>query len=211
MKKKIIFCLLIISLLNLRAQSQIDIYHFVPFVPQPTSVSCWSASLAMILWWRDNQDAQMCLADALTPEQVADNLGYWQQYFQDGMDAYDTYPFQVFNFVTVPPMSFPVETLAGFLQNGPLWVAYYGCTNPLDTCGHAVVLVGMRGDGTPENTLVILHDPDAGTGTYPNLGVRDREMAYTEFIQRLNERATYLISLPEAEHYPVTFLAYPRN
>ena len=209
--KKIIVLLAIVYGLSLESQCQpIDIYHYVPFIPQPTNSSCWSASIAMILWWRDNTNEQMCLVDALTPEEVAGNMDYWNQYFYDGLDAFDSHPFDVYNFVTVQPMSFPVETLADMLRNAPIWVAYYGCTNPLDTCGHAVVLIGMTGDGTPQGTEVILHDPDAGTGIYPNLGVRDRHMPYEEFVLRLNERATYLISLPDADRNPVTFLAYPR-
>jgi hypothetical protein len=165
----------------------------------------------MILWWRDNEDAQMCLVDALTPEQVAANIGYFREYFKTGLDSYDATPLEYYNFETVQPMSFPVETLAGFLRNGPVWVAYNGCTNPLTSCGHAVVLVGMRGDGTPEHTVVILHDPDAGTGVYPNLGVRDREMPFNEFVQRLNSRAVPLISQPGGSSHPLLFLAYPRN
>ncbi len=207
MKKKIIIVLLILSGLNPVVQSQIDIYHHVPFIPQPTDCSCWSSSIAMILWWRDCEDAQMCLPDALTPEQVALDIGYWQEQFQTGMDAEDTFPLEYYNLVTVQPMSFPVETLAGFLSHGPVWVAYYGCANPLDRCGHAVVLVGMIGDGTPERTEVILHDPDDGSGTYPNLGERDRHMPYEEFIQRLNERAINL----GAGSTQIHFMAYPRR
>jgi len=211
MKKKITFCLLLISLFSFRVQSQIDIYHFVPFIPQPTGFSCWSASIAMILWWRDNEDAQMCLVDALTPEQVAANIGYFREYFTTGLGNYDATPLEFYNFETVQPMSFPVETLAGYLRIGPVWVAYNGCANPLTDCGHAVVLVGMRGDGTPEHTVVIMHDPDAGTGVYPNLGVRDREMPFNEFVQRLNARAVPLITQPGGSSRPLLFLAYPRN
>jgi hypothetical protein len=114
MKKKTIIILLIIAGMNPGLQSQIDIYHHVPFIPQPTQCSCWSSSIAMILWWRDCEDAQMCLPDALTPEQVALDIGYWQEQFQTGMDAEDTFPLEYYNLVTVQPMSFPVETLAGF-------------------------------------------------------------------------------------------------
>lgn len=210
MKKKIIVFLVILCGLANKAQCQIDIYHYVPFIPQPTAASCWSASIAMILWWRDNTNEQMCLIDALTPEDVAANMDYWNQYFYDGLSSFDANPFDVYNFVTIQPMSFPVETLADLLRHGPLWVAYYGCTNPLQNCGHAVVLIGMRGDGTPENTTVILHDPDDGSGNYPNLGERDREMPYAEFIERLNARALNRLSQPEAANNAVNFLAYPR-
>jgi hypothetical protein len=211
MKKKIIILLLIISGFGLRAQTPVDIYYHVPFIPQPTSVSCWSTSIAMIIWWRENEDAQMCLADALTPEEVERNLPFFEYYFGQGLSSYDAGPLEYYNLVPVQPSSFPVETFVNYLRHGPLWAAYFGCTNPVENCGHAVVVVGIRGDGTPENTVVILHDPDAGTGVYPNLGVRDREMPYNEFILRLNERALERLSHPEAESSPVNFLAYPRQ
>ncbi len=211
MKKKIIILLLIISGFTLRAQTPVDIYYHVPFIPQPTNVSCWSSSIAMILWWRDNEGAQMSLVDALTPEQVATDIGYWNEHFREGMDSFDTEPLEEYGFVTVPPMSFPVETLVSYLEHSPLWVAYYGCANPLDTCGHAVVLVGMQGDGTPEHTDVILHDPDDGSGIYPNLGVRDRVMPYQEFIDRLNARAIDMMGYERPEDGAMNFLAYLRH
>jgi len=211
MKNKIIILLLIISGFSLRAQTPVDIYYHVPFIPQPTNASCWSASIAMILWWRDCEDAQMRSVDALTPEQVANNIDYWNEHFRTGMDAFDTQPLDEYGFITIPPMSFPIETLVGYLEQSPLWVAYNGCTNPLTSCSHAVVLVGMLGDGTPENTNVILHDPDDGSGTYPNLGERDREMPYVEFIQRINERAINLLGHEEANDGALHFLAYLRH
>jgi hypothetical protein len=211
MKKRLIILLLIVSGLSLKAQTPVDIYYHVPFIPQPTNVSCWSSSIAMILWWRQNEDEQMCLADALTPEDVERNLPFFEHYFGQGLSSYDASPLEYYNFISVQPSSFPVETFVDFLGHGPLWAAYFGCADPTQDCGHAVVVVGIRGNGTPENTVVILHDPDAGTGVYPSLGIREREMPYNEFIQRLNDRALHRLSQPEASGSPVNFLAYPRN
>ncbi|MCI4670726.1 MAG: hypothetical protein MRZ79_21505 [Bacteroidia bacterium] len=189
-----------------------DIYYHVPFIPQPTGAACWATSIAMILWWRDNEDAQMCLQDALTPAQVAGNLSYWNQYFTNGLSSYDGRALPALGFERIAPQSFEVSTLAEWLNTyGPMWVAYFGCTNPVSNCGHAVVLVGLKGDGTPGGTKVILHDPDDGTGTYPNLGVRDREMTYTEFIQRLDNRALDRLDRPAAQNNQVTFLAHLRR
>jgi hypothetical protein len=211
MKKKILIFLLVVAGFSLRAQTPVDIYYHVPFIPQPTNTSCWSSSIAMILWWRENEDAQMSLMDALTPEDVERNLPFFEFYFGHRLSSYDPAPLEYYNFISVQPSSFPVETFVDFLNHGPLWAAYFGCEDPLENCGHVVVVVGIRGDGTPENTVVILHDPDAGTGVYPNLGVRDREMPYNEFIQRLNERALERLSNPAAGNRTVNFLAYPRQ
>jgi hypothetical protein len=211
MKKIIILFLFVAAGISLRAQTPVDIYYQVPFIPQPTGVSCWSSSIAMILWWRANREAQACLMDALTPQEVERNLPFWEEYFGSGLSSFDGNPLDYYNLVPVQPSSFPVETFADYLRHGPLWAAYFGCTNPVQNCGHVVVVVGMHGDGTPENTIVILHDPDDGTGVYPNLGVRDREMPYEEFIFRLNERALERLTHPEADTNPVNFLAYPRQ
>lgn len=211
MKKTILMLLIIVSGFNLRAQTPVDIYYHVPFIPQPTEASCWSSSIAMLLWWRDNEDAQVCLADALTPEEVALNLYYWNEHFRTGMDAFDTDPLIEYGFEIIPPMSFPVDVLVSYLEQSPMWIAYNGCRNPLSRCSHAVVLVGIRGDGTPERTDVILHDPDDGSGTYPNLGVRDRVMPYQEFIQRLNERAVNLLEHERADDGLLHFMAYFRH
>ena len=211
MKKTIIILLLIVSGFGLKSQTPVDIYYHVPFIPQPDSVACWSSSIAMILWWRDNRNSQMSLVDALTPEQVAVDIGYWNEHFRTGLRAFDTAPLEWYGFESIPPSSFTVETLAGYLGHSPMWVAYNGCTNPLDTCGHAVVLVGLVGDGTPENTDVILHDPDDGSGIYPNLGVRDRVMPYEEFIERLNTRAIDVLPYDRAGDGALNFLAYLRH
>lgn len=211
MKKTIIILLLIASGFGLKSQTPVDIYYHVPFIPQPTNVSCWSSSIAMILWWRENMNEQMCLADALTPEDVERNLPFFEHYFGSGLSPYDTSPLEFYNFVTVQPMSFPVDLFADFLRQGPVWVAYNGCDNPVVNCPHAVVIVGMQGNGTPENTILIMHDPDAGTGVYPNLGERDREMNFNEFVQRLNEYAVPRLSRADELNSPLNFLAYPRH
>lgn len=211
MKKIIIVFLFVAAGFSLRAQTPVDIYYHVPFIPQPDNVSCWSSSIAMILWWRENDSIQACLMDALTPEDVSMNLSFFGNYFGHGLSSFDPFPLEYYSLVPVQPSSFPVETFVDYLNHGPLWAAYFGCTNPVQNCGHAVVVVGIRGDGTPENTVVIIHDPDDGSGVYPNLGVRDREMPYEEFIFRLNERALERLTHPEADNNPVNFLAYPRQ
>jgi len=149
--------------------------------------------------------------DALTPQEVEINLPFFEEYFGDGLSSFDPFPLEFYSLVPVQPSSFPVETFVNYLNHGPLWAAYFGCPNPVQNCGHAVVVVGIHGDGTPENTVVVIHDPDDGSGSYPNLGVRDREMPYEEFIFRLNERAQERLTHPEAEDNPVNFLAYPRQ
>ena len=53
-----------------------------------------------------------------------------------------------------PPQSYTIEGWRELLeQNGPLWL---GVAVP---SGHAVVITGLSGDGTPEGTIVRYDDP----------------------------------------------------
>lgn len=177
------------------SKNVVDIYHHVPFIPQPTNVSCWSTSLAMILWWCDNEKSQTCLQEALTPQQVATNINYFQQFFgtggNGGLPVFDNHPLDYYGLVKISTelTSHSINYYIDLIKKGPVWVAYEGCANPAVRCGHAVVWVGMKGDGTETGTKVIIHDPDDGSGKYPNLGVRDREMTLLEFEERLANRA----------------------
>ncbi|MFZ2899976.1 MAG: papain-like cysteine protease family protein [Saprospiraceae bacterium] len=189
MKKIIILTISFILSIQAVGQDKYNIYHYVPFIPQPDNTSCWSASIAMILWWRDNKDANACLPDALTPEQVRliATFKYWSNYFS-GLPADDIRTLRLFGFETISPQSFTLETFANYLDKSPIWVAWDGCDKPFQ-CNHAVVIVGLKGDGTANGTSIIYHDPDDGSQVYPNLGERDVKKTYSEFIQRLNRRA----------------------
>jgi len=197
-----------------KVKDKVDIYHFVPFIPQPTSVSCWSASLAMILWWCENEKTQSCLQEALTPQQVATNIKYFQQFFgtggKRGLNSFDAQPLSHYGFVRMPVemVSQPAEYYIDLIKNGPVWIAYEGCTNPVTRCGHAVVMVGMKGDGTFDGTNVIIHDPDDGSGAYPNLGVRDRAMTLAEFEQRLTNRILRIEKNSTEDISKLNFMAY---
>lgn len=192
----------------------VSIYHKVPFISQPTNYACWSSSIAMILFWKENTSSVLAERGWLAAT-VVNNSNVFANYFRQGLQADNQEPFKVWNFETLAPQSFSLEGLADLVRASPIWVAWDGCYNPLNTtnrpCGHVVVIVGMESDGTLEGTQLIYHDPDAGTGTYPNRGLRDQRISYTDFEERLLRRVELLErSGINVTRNQVNFIAYPR-
>jgi Papain-like cysteine protease AvrRpt2 len=176
---------------NIRKKSSpkpvIDIYYNVPFVPQPNGFSCWSSSMSMILWWCKNNKSEKSFQSSLSPRDVAFEIDYYKQYYQKGLDVLDENAFDHFGFVKIPNTftSQKIDYYVSLIKKGPIWIAYNGCENPVRSCGHSVVWIGLKGDGTHEGTKVIVHDPDDGSGKYPNQGIRNYEMTLKEFEERL--------------------------
>jgi len=218
MKKSVIskVSLLLICLgitINVSAQQPFKIYYDVPFIPQPTNVYCWSSSIAMILWWKQNEHEQASTQESLTPTQVAVYNDWWNYWFPKGLDYKDQRPFEAWKFTTLAPQSMTLDGFRDILSNSPIWIAYDGCTNPLANCGHSVVVVGATSDGTEAGTTLFINDPDDGSGVYPNKGVRDRKMLYTEFTQRMEHWATRVIDFDRSQNggeqkHSINFMAY---
>lgn len=71
----------------------------------------------------------------------------------------------------IGPASAMPDVWANLLQsNGPLWIVEVG--NPY----HAVVVGGIHGDGTPEQTILTIYDPWP-----PNQGAVDEQKAFLDF------------------------------
>lgn len=124
-----------------------DRRYVVPLIPQPTGMSCWAASAAMLVSWRE----QMSRVDAAD---IARGAGQWAAY------AAGLNPARVGDLATAwqltaeAPQSYTVDGLRDLLERmGPLWIgeAVPGL--------HAVVLAGISGDGTPDGTTVSIVDP----------------------------------------------------
>jgi hypothetical protein len=124
---------------------QISIDYQVELISQPTDVSCWAAGLAMVVSFRDQA--------SYSADEVASraNMDIKRSYgWNDIRSAVSTWQLKEEG----PTCAMP-GYWAGLLQaNGPLWVVEVG--NPGT---HAVVLVGMHGDGTPEGTSATLNNP----------------------------------------------------
>jgi len=90
----------------------------VPLFPQSTGMSCWAASIAMILGWKNQQ----CIADVT----IAANHG-GQNYLpslSSGLDPNDRYILERNGFELDAPQCYTLAGVQNLLETrGPLWVA----------------------------------------------------------------------------------------
>ncbi len=125
-------------------EDAIAIDNNLQLVPQPTPVSCWVASLAMVVGYRDSMSN--------TPDTIAAAAG---------MDVNTSYGWSdiekavaAWKLQETGPASAMPSDWATMLQTwGPLWIVEVGAPY------HAVVLSGMHGDGTPGGTQVTVYNP----------------------------------------------------
>lgn len=121
----------------------------VPLIPQTTNMSCWAASIAMILGWRDNAS----YSDAL----LAANYGgtNYAPMMLSGLDPNDRYILQRNGFTLEAPQCYTLRGVKQLLQHyGPLWVAT-AAPSP-----HIRVVTGIDGH------FVLVNDPaPVGSGS----------------------------------------------
>jgi len=145
-----------------KSQLAVNLIHEnVPLIPQPASMSCWVTAAAMVISWRDQSST--------SPENIVRGQGKWENYF----NANTGLPVSELGFGTareffaqlgltpLPNQCYSVDGFEDHLAKGPMWIA-----GP----GHAVVVTGISGDGTPENTYVYINDPwDTSNANLPSL------------------------------------------
>ena len=162
-----------------QAFEAIDVfYDEVELVPQPTGVSCWAAAGAMLVGWRDRV--------SINPAEIASQSGYWARFNERGLSTNDNDEFAAaWGLEVEPPQDYSVEGYARLLQSmGPLWVGRRPTGNAPGS-GHAVCVIGLRGDGTPDGTHVHFHDPWP-----PNVGRANRALTYAQFTQEYDDFVT---------------------
>ncbi len=140
--------------------SDIPVSCNVPLIPQPTDVSCWAASLAMVISYRDQTSHTP--QDTAAAGNMDVDTGYGWDDIKNAVSAW--------NLKTEGPSCSLPEQWATWLKSyGPIWIVEVGNPN------HAVVVVGIDGDGTPDGTTVTLNNPWP-----PNAGVVETK-SYTDF------------------------------
>lgn len=106
----------------------------VPLFGQTETMSCWAASIAMILGWRDNASYDEAA--------LARNVGGldYSPMMLSGLDPSDKYILQRNGFALEPPQCYMQRAVRQLLQqHGPLWVASAVPT------AHIRVVTGMTG------------------------------------------------------------------
>jgi N-acetyl-anhydromuramyl-L-alanine amidase AmpD len=144
----------------------------VELVPQLTGMSCWAASAAMVVGWRDRV--------SIDPSAIASGSGHWSAYTA-GLNPSDRADLaRSWGLVTGAAQDYTVEGFAGLIEAyGPLWV---GVAVP---SGHAVCVTGVSGDGTADGTTVRYHDPWP-----PGTGAADQTKSYRQFMTEYDSRMT---------------------
>jgi N-acetyl-anhydromuramyl-L-alanine amidase AmpD len=155
-------------------EQQMDLYYDDCYlVPQPTGHSCWAAAVTMVYSWTHRM--------SYDPKALAEECGRIDD-LEKGLrpDQRDDLANQL-GLTFVWPQSYSVQGFYDLLKdNGPLSVAIV----PPGGGGHAVCVVGMYGDGTPEGTTVIYHDPWP-----PNVGAANQREPFTQFMAEYESRA----------------------
>jgi N-acetyl-anhydromuramyl-L-alanine amidase AmpD len=136
-------------------------WNDVEVIGQPETYSCWATAASMVVGWRDRMSIDIqALKKLFTGKSgVSSDQGLYATDDKKLADALEL--------VAAPPQCYTVEGFRGLLENyGPLWVGIH--TD--DGWGHAVVVTGIFGDGSMDNTYVRIHDPwgrAPGTPAHP--------------------------------------------
>lgn len=114
----------------------------VPLVPQSTSMSCWAASMAMIMSWNNQA--------SYDPQTIARNPGgtNYMPSFRNGLDPNDRYILERNGFTLEYPQCYTLQAVQSLLRYaGPLWFA------SLAPAPHIRVIRGFQGD------QLVVNDP----------------------------------------------------
>ncbi len=171
MNNKILLTLILLPFF-LSSQSSMDIRLDVPMIEQGDRNNCWEASLAMIISWRQNAST--------LPEDITSNSEFLNQWCPPnvGLDPDHT---EIFHFygLTVDKtlVAHSPKWFFEILQkNGPIWVAVdISEMDSPEVWPHAMVITGISGDGSPNNTWIYINNPWG----------KEEEFTFVEFEKRL--------------------------
>jgi hypothetical protein len=112
----------------------------IPLIPQPTEVTCWAASIAMLV---GRSVQEVCDAAGMTTED-----GYGWSEIQRAVSTW--------GLTEIGPACGGPDYFAPMLERSPLWIVEIGAPY------HAVVLTGMYTDADEwawDNTTVTVNNP----------------------------------------------------
>lgn len=166
------------------------LHKSTPFIPQPTAMTCWAASTAMLT--KTSVPAVMMK----TPSDIADATGaYNYSNTSDAVTESLRYA-KIHNLRFVPPMSWSPQMLRSYLVGSPLmfdtlWDVE-GYLTPVQgspgqyrgSPGHMILAVGIRGSGNPDGygTTLRIYDP------WPPTKGRIYSVGYAKWVQEVPTR-----------------------
>jgi hypothetical protein len=115
----------------------IAINQSVTLVPQPTEVTCWAASIAMLT----NKTAEQVCEDA----GMSTTEGYGWSEIQNAVAFH--------GLKEIGPACGGPDYFGGLLEQSPLWIVEVGAPY------HAVVLAGLNGGGNWHDTEATIYNP----------------------------------------------------
>src|SRR5215471_13864958 len=126
-----------------------DITYEVPLIPQPDKLSCWCASMAMLLSFRRQA--------SYPPEQLAQDVGrslrtcYDWDMLESVKDKFGFKEIAQPSNATLYPS--PQQWCDWLTAYGPLWITTVGSPS------HAIVVHGLSGDLTRDGTTMKINNP----------------------------------------------------
>lgn len=150
--------------------TSVDIHYNVFLVAQPDNCTCWAASSAMILsYWRDVETSSS--NPYYTVQEIKDMVSSaGPQYdISCGLKPEDTKPVgDILGLAFDFPMCYGVDGFASLLNDrGPV---VFIRASVGGKGAHAIAIIGMSGDGTPDGTTVETLNPSpVGSGAAQNV------------------------------------------
>jgi hypothetical protein len=126
------------------SEAPVSIEHELELVPQPTTVSCWAASLTMLINFRDKMSHDP--ADVASAAGMDLDTGYGWDQIRGAVATWGLHE-------DGPASAMPSMWADLLRAHGPIWIVEVGAPY------HAVVLAGIDGDGTPDGTSVTVYNP----------------------------------------------------
>jgi uncharacterized protein YvpB len=177
----------------------------VPLIGQTNEESCWAAATAMMLSWKN--DKVMSVNEALRET----SYRQWYEYLNQNAPAFkDYYSFYTDNVgLTGSKTSYSIQGIKELLETkGPLLVAFNPDPEKDTESLHAVVVTGIYGDGSFDNTFVVYNDPwDYNENWYipwADKDVRIQKERFSEF----NVKYQSAVNKFDKEDKPDIFLYY---
>lgn len=121
----------------------------VPLIPKTRENNAWSASVAMVLSWRDQY--------GYTVQEIESNSGRIDIYEADENGS-KLDMMRAYGLMVELPSSYSAAAFADLLTAGPMIFGTVRANESEEDFFRGGVVVKMQGDGTPEGTMLTIHD-----------------------------------------------------